>query len=461
MSDTSTDGYSILIVDDNEDVLLAARVVLKKYFAHVRTTTNPVELPRLLTVARFDVVLLDMNFSAGATSGAEGLNWLDTIQRLAPDTKVILMTAYGGVETAVRAIKEGASDFVVKPWDNDRLIATATATARFSQAARTANSLASRQKVLNEDAGRAAPIIGDSPAIRSVLATIDKVAPTDANVLIVGENGSGKELVARAIHHASTRTGGTFVHVDLGAIAETLFESELFGHRKGAFTDAREDRAGRFEVASGGTLFLDEIGNLSLPMQAKLLGVLETRTISRVGADTALPVDARVVCATNLTPNELLDRRQFRQDLLYRINTVEITVPPLRERLGDIPALVRFFVDRFARKYGRKELVVDDAALDLLAEHHWPGNIRELVHAVERAVIMAEKGTLTANEFLVRKLSSADSGSDDTSELNLSILEKRAIRQAIVRNNGNLTRAAQDLGLGRTTLYRKMARHGL
>jgi two-component system, NtrC family, response regulator HydG len=461
MNEPTPHPSSILIVDDDDDVRLAARVVLRKHFAKVRTTSDPAELPPLLSAAQVDVVLLDMNYSTGVTTGQEGLDWLRKIQRLSPDTKVILMTAYGAVDTAVRGIKEGASDFVVKPWDNDKLVATVTATARFSQAARTANTLASKQKVLNEDVGRAAPIIGSSGAIRSVLAAINKVGPTDANVLIVGENGTGKELVARAIHRASARSVETFVHVDLGAIAESLFESELFGHRKGAFTDARDDRAGRFEVASGGTLFLDEIGNLSLPTQAKLLGALETRTISRVGSDAAVPVDVRILCATNLAPDELRDRRQFRQDVLYRINTVEINVPALRDRVEDVPELVRFYVDVFSRKYGKRDLDVDRPVLDTLASYHWPGNVRELVHAVERAVIMAEGRTLGIDGFLVQRRAPPVADDEDAGELNLAALEKRAIRQAIAKHRGNLSRAAQELGLGRTTLYRKMARHGL
>ncbi|MBN1238654.1 MAG: sigma-54-dependent Fis family transcriptional regulator [Gammaproteobacteria bacterium] len=452
------ESCSILVVDDDRDVLLAAEIVLKKHFRSVVTADRPDALPGLLAGQSFDVVLLDMNFTPGATTGREGLGCLRTIERLSPDTKVILMTAYGRIETAVSAMKEGATDFVVKPWDNDKLVATVAATLRFSQAARAVRALESKQRVLNQDIGRGAPLIGDSPAMRSVAASIEKVAQTDANVLILGENGTGKEVVARAIHRASRRAGQTFVHVDLGAITETLFETELFGHKRGAFTDAREDRPGRFEIANGGTLFLDEIGNLSLAMQAKLLGVLESRLVSRVGSDAPIPVDARILCATNLSVEDLLDGRRFRQDLLYRVNTVEIHVPPLRERVEDLPALVRHYATAFARKYDKSDLAVDAGTIEGLKRYRWPGNVRELVHSIERGVIMAEGPELGLAELLVPQHAAV---SDARVELNLEALEKRAIRQALDKHAGNMTKAARELGLGRTTLYRKMARHDL
>jgi two-component system response regulator HydG len=458
MSASSKYACNVLVVDDDADVLLAARVVLKKHFRTVFTTADPAHLPSLLAETSYDAVLLDMNYTAGLTSGQEGIDWLKTVQRVSPDTKVILMTAYGAVETAVKAMKEGAIDFVVKPWDNGKLVATVAAAARFSQAARAVRTLESKQRVLNEDIGHSPEIIGRSAAIERVLAEIDKVAPTDANVLIVGENGTGKELVARAIHRASPRAGETFVHVDLGAITESLFEAELFGHTKGAFTDAKEDRPGRFEIAAAGTLFLDEIGNLSMPMQSKLLGALETRAVSRVGSDAPIPIDARVICATNMAPEDMLDKRQFRQDLLYRINTVEISVPPLRQRRDDITRLVRHYVDKFAKKYGKQGLGVEAATLEKLAQYHWPGNVRELVHAVERAVIMSEDSSLSLAEFLVQKKREP---ADEEGALNLEALEKETIRRAIAKHGGNMSKAAQELGLGRTTLYRKIARHGL
>jgi DNA-binding NtrC family response regulator len=450
---------NLLIVDDDADVLLAAEIVLKKHFQQVTTETDPRRLPALLADGRVDVVLLDMNFTTGMTSGQEGMNWLNAAQRIAPDTKVILMTAYGAVETAVEAIKQGASDFVVKPWDNDRLVATVAATVRFSQAARTVRSLSSVQKVLHEDSSHAdSEIIGRSKTMSRIMTKIDKVGATDASLLILGENGTGKELIARAIHRASPRSGRAFVQVDLGAIAESLFESELFGHKKGAFTDAKEDRAGRFEVASGGTLFLDEIGNLSLTMQAKLLGALQSKTVSRVGSDTPIPIDARIVAATNMPPAELADGQHFRQDLLYRINTVEIELPPLRQRTEDIAPLVEYYVARFARKYQKEAVRVAPGTLEKLEQYHWPGNIRELVHAVERAVIMSEEDVLGIEELVLQKRQPATDADDD---LNLSKLEARAIEQAIAKHQGNLSKAAQELGLGRTTLYRKMAKHGL
>ena len=452
---------SILIVDDDADVLLTAELVLKKEFRRVATERDPRRLATALRGEPFDVVLLDMNFSPGTTSGQEGVDCLRTVEKLSPDTKVIFMTAYGGVETAVKAIKEGASDFVVKPWDNEKLVATVGATLRFSQAARTVRDLQTRERELSRYIG--APdveIVGRSPAIERLLANIQKVARTDASVLILGENGTGKELVARAIHRASTRSGHPFVHVDLGAVPETLFESELFGHKKGAFTDAKEDRAGRFEIAAGGTLFLDEIGNLTLPLQAKLLGVLQTGQVTRVGADKPVQMDARIVSATNMTRDDLLDRQKFRQDLLYRINTVEIHVPPLRERTEDIGLLIDHYAQRFARKYGKTVAPVAASMLDDLREYSWPGNVRELVHAVERAVIMSEDSSLRFQDLLGQGRG-VPAAPDPQQELNLEALEKTAIRQAIAKHGGNLSRAAQELGLGRTTLYRKMAKHGL
>ena len=451
---------SILIVDDDADVLLTAELVLKKEFRRVATERDPRRLAAALRGEPFDVVLLDMNFSPGTTSGQEGVECLRTVEKFSPDTKVIFMTAYGGVETAVKAIKEGASDFVVKPWDNQKLVATVGATLRFSQAAQTVKDLETRQRELSRYIGAPdAEIVGGSPAIERLLGDIQKVARTDAAVLILGENGTGKELVARAIHRASARAGNPFVHVDLGAVPESLFESELFGHKKGAFTDAKEDRAGRFEIAAGGTLFLDEIGNLTLPLQAKLLGVLQTGQVTRVGTDKPVQMNARIVSATNMARDDLLDKLQFRQDLLYRINTVEIHVPPLRERPDDIGLLINHYAHCFAKKYGKTVAPVAARTLDELREYSWPGNVRELVHAVERAVIMAEDSLLRLQDLLVQRRAAA--APQDPQQLNLEELEKTAMRQAIAKHGGNLSRAAQELGLGRTTLYRKMAKHGL
>jgi DNA-binding NtrC family response regulator len=356
-------------------------------------------------------------------------------------------------------MREGAADFVVKPWENARLVATVSAIARLAQADREVSQLRRQQRSVNEYLGTDLHrIIGETDGLRRVLASIEKVSRTDANVLILGENGTGKELVARAIHRQSLRADRVFVNVDLGAISETLFESELFGHRKGAFTDAREDRAGRFEVANGGTLFLDEIGNLSLQMQAKLLGALETMTVTRAGSDRPVKVDARVICATNLAPEELRDPARFRQDLLYRINTIEIRVPPLRERADDIPLLVAHYAAMYARKYGKPELRFDGEALRRLRAYAWPGNVRELRHTVERMVIMGDQGPGQLDGFLA---SPARRAGDTGTTLNLEELERQAIQRAISQHQGNLSRAAQALGVGRTTLYRKMARYGL
>ncbi len=450
---------AVLVVDDDRAILKAAQLLLKHHFRQVEVLDRPAELPERLSQRDFDVVLLDMNFTAGATAGDEGLHWLGVVRKLSPATKLILMTAYGGVDAAVNAMRHGASDFVVKPWDNARLIASVTAAARLAQSDRELHRLKARQQVLEGDADQY-HIIGQSPALKALLAQIDKVADTQANVLILGENGTGKELVARAIHRQSQRRERGFVGVDLGALSESLFESELFGHRKGAFTDAREDRAGRFEIASGGTLFLDEIGNLSLQMQAKLLGALETRSITRVGSDRPVPVDVRVICATNLSGREIRDSARFRQDLLYRINTIELRLPPLRERREDISLLAEHFAGFYARKYGKPRPRIDHEAIERLRAYSWPGNVRELRHVIERVVIMSEVPTLQLDGVLPTP-AAPEAPVPANMPLNLDQLEKLAIERALQMHAGNLSRAAQTLGLGRSTLYRKMARHGL
>jgi two-component system response regulator HydG len=447
----------ILIVDDDSEVLLAAELVLKGHFQTVTTASDPSQIRKLLTQRAFDVILLDMNFSVGATSGREGIDWLKISQAIAPDTKIILMTAYGGIETAVNAMREGAADFVVKPWDNAKLVATVSAVSRLARADREVASLQHRQRALNEHpAPDADHIVGDSDGLRQVLSSIAKVARTEANVLILGENGTGKELVAREIHRQSLRRDRPFISVDLGAIAESLFESELFGHRRGAFTDAREDRAGRFEVARGGTLFLDEIGNLSLAMQAKLLGALETMTVTRVGSDRPMKIDARLICATNLAAADLRVAGQFRQDLLYRINTIEIRMPALRERSDDIPALATHFARTYARKYNKPEPGFNATAARKLKQYHWPGNVRELRNVIERLVIMSDGGPLQLDDLPISTPSSPEPAT-----LNLEALEKQAIQKAISLHQGNLSKAALSLGLSRTTLYRKMTRYEL
>jgi two-component system, NtrC family, response regulator HydG len=453
-----SEAGKILIVDDDAEVLLAAELVLKRQFAVV-TACTPASIEMLLAQHNFDVVLLDMNFTAGATSGEEGMHWLRVARRLSPQAKVVLMTAYGGVDEAVNAMRAGAADFVVKPWDNAKLVATVSAVSQLSRADREVQEQRGRQQALSDVRARDSEhIIGETGGMRQVVADIGKVARTDANVLITGENGTGKELVARAIHNRSLRAGLPFVSVDLGAITESLFESELFGHRKGAFTDAREDRAGRFEAAMGGTLFLDEIGNLSISMQAKLLGALESMSVTRVGSDKPVRIDARVLCATNLSAEQLRDPERFRQDLLYRINTIEIRIPPLRARASDVPLLVKHYAQYYARKYGRPELRIPRDVLARLQQYPWPGNVRELRHAVERAVIMSDNGSFPLDGILLPPVIGVEA---EQGTLNLDELERQAIQRALAHFQGNLTRAAQALGLGRTTLYRKMARHGL
>lgn len=452
---------AILIIDDDPDVLLAAGIVLKKEFGSVRTASDPQQLERLLGEHDFDVVLLDMNYVAGVTSGREGLDWLRFIRTAAPATNVVLMTAYGGLNLAIEAIKAGASDFVVKPWDNARLIATVHAAIRHSRSNREVNRLKTSQRLVNQYLGRDfGHIIGRSEALGEVLATIDKVAATDASVLILGENGTGKELVARALHSQSPRADQPFVSVDLGAVPDSLFEAELFGHVKGAFTDARSDRPGRIEVANGGTLFLDEIGNIQLPMQAKLLGVLQTRQVTRVGSNRVIPVDLRLVAATNMPLYTMVAEQRFRQDLLYRINTVEIHIPPLRERPGDIPLLAEHFTALYARKYQKPGLGIGKDTLRKLQGHGWPGNIRELQHAVERAVIMGEGDSLQPGDFLLQAGHATAPGPEPAS-LNLEDMERDTIRRALQKHQHNLSRSAAELGLSRATLYRKMEKYGI
>ena len=453
----------ILIVDDDPDVLLSGRMLLKRHFSIVQTERDPKRLPKLMNQEDFDLILLDMNFSAGETNGSEGIKWLHKVAELSPATPVIMITAYGHVEMAVKAMKEGATDFVSKPWQNEKLLATVKATYQLSQSKRELTQLQSRQRIMDQDeAQRSGPlIIGQSEAMQQIYATIDKVAETDANVLILGENGTGKELIAREIHRQSPRHDQAFINVDLGAITPTLFESELFGHQKGAFTDAKEDRAGRFEVASGGTLFLDEIGNLSQPLQAKLLTVLQNRQVTRVGTHKPIELDIRLVCATNQPLYELVKDHRFRQDLLYRINTVEIQLPPLRERTQDIPLLVDHFLAQYASKYQKSGLRMAANTLKKIQKYHWPGNIRELRHAVERAVILSEGKVLQPSDFTFHIEDREDEGGTTLDSFNLEEMEKMLIRKAITHHKGNISQAARELGITRAALYRRMEKYGL
>lgn len=454
----NAEGGKILMIDDDEDVLLAAKMLLKKQSHHVIIEKNPNKIPFLLNNDTYDVILLDMNFSKDITSGKEGFYWLEKILEKDPNAVVILITAFGDVEMAVKALKQGATDFILKPWQNEKLIATISTAIRLKKSYNEVDKLRKAKEMLEEQIGKPfGEIIGGSPAISEVFSLIDKVAKTDANILILGENGTGKELIARAIHQRSLRKNSSFVSVDMGAITETLFESELFGHKKGAFTDAREDRPGRFELANGGTLFLDEIGNLSLALQSKLLSALQSREVTRVGANHPIAVDIRLICATNMSLHEMVKDGTFRQDLLYRINTVEIKVPPLCDRVEDIPLLAQHYLDYYARKYHKQVGTISTSAMDKLKRYAWPGNIRELQHALERAVIMTDSPSLQESDFLFSRPVSSSS----VETLNLDEVEKAAIVKALSLHSGNISKAADELGLTRASLYRRMEKYGL
>ncbi|KAB2878824.1 sigma-54-dependent Fis family transcriptional regulator [bacterium] len=451
----------ILIIDDDTDVLLAAKLFLKQHVALIHTETNPESIPTLLKNESYDVILLDMNFTRDVSSGSEGFYWLNKILQTDPGAVVILITAYGDVEMAVRAIKEGAIDFVVKPWQNEKLLATLSSAMNLRRSRLEIMHLRDRQQALNEDLDHPfGEIIGHSSSMQAVFALIQKVAKTEANVLILGENGTGKELVARALHRESLRAKESFITVDMGVISETLFESELFGHVKGAFTDAKEDRAGRFEIASGGTLFLDEIGNLSVSLQAKLLNALQERRITRVGSNKSVDVDIRLISATNMPIHNMANQKTFRQDLLYRINTVEIPLPPLRERTEDIPLLAEHFLSVYSKKYQRTAGRFHPHAIKKLERYNWPGNVRELQHTIERAMIMSDAECLEADDFLLTSAPVKNEGLviDD---YNLEEIEKALIRKALSKHGGNISQAAKELGLTRTSLYRRLEKYGL
>ncbi|WP_185148297.1 sigma-54-dependent transcriptional regulator [Marinoscillum furvescens] len=452
----------ILIIDDDEDVLLAAKMLLKKHAKEVLIEKNPKKIPFLLNNDTYDLILLDMNFSKDITSGKEGFYWLEQILDKDPQAVVILITAFGDVEMAVKALKAGATDFVLKPWQNEKLIATLNSAAKLKESYKEVTQLKQTSKQLQEDSNLAFKnIIGESNAIKDVFKIIDKVAATDANVLILGENGTGKELIARAIHQKSLRKEKVFIGVDMGAITETLFESELFGHKKGAFTDAKEDRAGRFEIANNGTLFLDEIGNLSLPLQSKLLTALQKREVTRIGSNKAMPIDIRLICATNMPIYDMVAENTFRQDLVYRVNTVEIHLPPLRDRLSDIPLLANHFLKLYNQKYRKNVSKISAATIKKLQQYSWPGNIRELQHALERAIIMTDNETLEPDDFFFLS-QKPDSGSTmETDSYNLDEVEKTVIQRAVNKHNGNISKAAKELGLTRASLYRRLEKYGL
>lgn len=451
----------ILIVDDNEDVLIAAKLLLKPHAGIIITEKNPNAIPQLLANENYDVIFLDMNFTQDMTSGQEGFYWLNEILKLDPSAVVILITAFGDIDTAVKAVKEGATDFVLKPWQNEKFLATFSSALKLRESRDELTTLKLRHQQLNKELDQNFhDLIGKSPVMIKVFNTINKVAATDANILILGENGTGKEVVARALHRASNRNNEVFISVDIGAISKTLFESELFGHVKGAFTDAREDRAGRFELASGGTLFLDEIGNIPLELQAKLLTVLQSRQVTRVGSNKFKPFDIRLICATNVPIYKMVEEKEFRQDLLYRINTVEIQIPPLRERIEDISLLAEYFLQIYKNKYKKPELRINSAAIKILESYHWPGNVRELQHTIERSIILCDGNVLEPSDFFLSPKMEKETDFQ-IENYNLDEVEKSIIQKVISKNEGNVTKAAKELGLTRTSLYRRMEKYGL
>jgi DNA-binding NtrC family response regulator len=461
--DASPSRARILVVDDDADILQAARLFLKRHFAIVETLRDPAKLADLVRQSAFDVLLLDMNFAAGRDDGAEGLTHLGKVLAIDPQAVVVLITAHGAVQLAVEAMKQGAADFVTKPWQNERLLATLLAAYNLRRSRVEALDLRNRNRGLAAATRTDAAMIGTSAPMLKVFETIRRAAPTDANALILGENGTGKELVAREIHRHSRRAAEVFLRVDLGALSPQLFESELFGHRRGAFTDAKEDRIGLFRAATGGTLFLDEIGNVPLHLQGKLLTALERREVTPVGSDRPEAIDVRLVCATNLAPERLADANVFRPDLLYRINTVDIVLPPLRERREDIPLLLEHFIAAYADKYNVAPKRLSAVALERLLAHSWPGNVRELRHAVERAVILGAGPMLEPEDFSLSAAPRAESvaPSPAAESARLDAIEKDAIVRVLQAHSGNISRAASALGLTRASLYRRMQKHGL
>lgn len=442
---------NILIVDDNRGVLTALQLLLKPYFDKITVLSSPVTLPATLREDTWQAVLLDMNFTSGINTGNEGLYWLHEIKKQYPALPVVLFTAYADIDLAVQGIKEGATDFIVKPWDNGKLVETLLNAAQ--------NAPASGKKTATTPASTASSMYwGESPVMQQLRMLVEKVAATDANILITGENGTGKEMLAREIHALSARHRKEMVSVDMGAITESLFESELFGHVKGAFTDAHADRPGKFEVADQSTLFLDEIGNLPYHLQAKLLTAIQRRSIVRVGSNTLVPVDIRLICATNRNLSEMADKGEFREDLLYRINTIHLEIPALRERQEDIIPLAERFIIRFCKQYGKPALRLDNAAREKLMQHPWSGNIRELEHAIEKAVIICDGAFLSAGLFQLQRRNEA---SEMPAASTLEDMEKQMIRRTLDKCGGNLSAVASQLGITRQTLYNKMKKYGL
>ncbi|MFK7771841.1 MAG: sigma-54-dependent transcriptional regulator [Saprospiraceae bacterium] len=451
---------TILIIDDEEDILFSLKMLLKQHFTHVYSESNPYHIPRLLSQYNPEIVLLDMNFKVSQTKGEEGILWLKKIKELKPDLPVIMMTAFSDLEVAIGSIKTGATDFIEKPWRNEKLLATVNAALELSQSNLALKKAASQKSFLQQDINQSfGEILGESQTILDLKKMIQKVAPTDANVLLLGENGVGKELIARTIHKLSRRENQIFMGVDLGAITETLFESELFGHVKGAFTGADKDKTGRFPAASGGTLFLDEIGNLPISSQPKLLQALENKQVFPVGSASPISVDVRIISATNMPLAKMIQENTFRQDLLYRINTVEISIPPLRERGEDIIILAEHFLQLYRKKYFKESLNFHKDTLKKMLSYPWPGNIRELRHSVERAIILSENSKLMPADFNLKSNKSAEEQELET--LNLDEMESILVRKALVKHQGNISKAAEELGLTRPALYRRMDKYGL
>jgi DNA-binding NtrC family response regulator len=452
---------TILIIDDEEDILYSLKFLLKQHFASVFTDANPYQIPRLLRQHEPDVIMLDMNFGKGRDSGAEGLEWLKKIKELSPGTSVITMTAYSDVGIAVEALKSGAQDFIEKPWRNEKMLATIQNVFAAVSSGQKVERLEKTQQALNAAIDQPfSEIIGQSSEMQKVYNTLDKVARTDAHILLLGENGTGKELIARALHRKSLRADQVFIPVDLGAIPESLFEGELFGHKKGSFTGAHQERIGRFEAASGGTLFLDEIGNLGLSSQSKLLHALQTYEIIPIGSNKPVKIDIRVICATNMPLHQMVEENRFRQDLLYRINTVEISLPPLRNRLSDIEPLALHYLKIYRKKYHKNDLGLGQSALEKLLAYKWPGNVRELKHIIERTVIMCDRQEIKAEDIILTASKTTATESTQTAAT-IEEMEEQLIRRVMKKYDGNITKAAAELGLTRTSLYRRLEKYGI
>lgn len=445
----------ILIVDDDSDVLTAVRLLLKQHVGEVVTEHNPERIPAVLSKEMLDLVLLDMNFKSTINTGNEGLYWLNRIKTIKPDLPVVMITAYGAIDLAVTSLKQGAADFVVKPWQNEQLITVITGLL----------SKKDRKKSAESSVGADLELIGKSEIMQDLLYKVSKIAPTDANILVLGENGTGKDLIATAIHKQSKRADKPFIKVDVGALTESLFESELFGHKKGAFTDAREDRMGRFEAANGGTLFLDEIGNISLQQQAKLLSVLQNRQVIPLGSNTPIPIDIRLICATNVPLADLANESRFRKDLIYRINTVDLQVPPLRDRDEDTLRIARHFLRKYAEKYMKSAVDFDKRAEQKLLNYHYPGNVRELQYSIERAVIMTEGQILGVDDLIFSPLERAPQKNETQQAVpaqhNLVELERITIANVVEKHGGNISKAAKELGITRTALYRRLSKYDI